>query len=108
MLVEDLAAGWRRKLLPLDVVEIVALAALHDRDDGGDDGRDERDLHQLLDEAALLLVGLFGGGIISLGDALLPGVGLDGLEPSTSSLSGKRSNRAELQAPGARTGAMSP
>src|SRR5947209_1472600 len=26
-------------------------------------------------------------------------VGLDGLEPSTSSLSGKRSNRAELQAP---------
>jgi hypothetical protein len=25
-------------------------------------------------------------------------VGLDGLEPSTSSLSGKRSNRAELQA----------
>src|ERR1700729_3041323 len=28
-------------------------------------------------------------------------VGLDGLEPSTSSLSGKRSNRAELQAPAA-------
>jgi hypothetical protein len=31
-------------------------------------------------------------------------VGLDGLEPSTSSLSGKRSNRAELQAPRSRVG----
>src|SRR6185369_7540148 len=37
-----------------------------------------------------------------LGDipAITQRVGLDGLEPSTSSLSGKRSNRAELQAPG--------
>ena len=31
-------------------------------------------------------------------ELVIRGVGLDGLEPSTSSLSGKRSNRAELQA----------
>ena len=37
-----------------------------------------------------------------------PGVGLDGLEPSTSSLSGKRSNRAELQAPRAGAGPVGP
>src|SRR5688572_5613637 len=38
-------------------------------------------------------------GAVTPSDLEIRIVGLDGLEPSTSSLSGKRSNRAELQAP---------
>src|SRR5947207_3405867 len=81
----------RRKLLPLGVVEVGASPALEELHDPGDDRAEDRDLHELAEESAFLLRAF---DVVSHGDALLPGVGLDGLEPSTSSLSGKRSNRA--------------
>src|SRR5438132_8591777 len=87
------AAGRRRQLLPFGVVQIGAPAALNELDHRGDDRPDERELQEFAEEPALLL------GVLCVGHGLPPsGVGLDGLEPSTSSLSGMRSNRAELQA----------
>src|SRR5439155_24817607 len=49
-----LAAGGRRQLLPLRVVEVLAAASLHELHDPREDRPDERELEQLAEEPALL------------------------------------------------------
>src|SRR4051812_35882530 len=51
------AAGGRRQLLPLDVVEVRPLLALPEHHHGADRSQDRGDLEQLAEESALLLSG---------------------------------------------------
>src|SRR5438132_1394378 len=100
--VRSSAAGRRRQLLPF-VLVLAGPAALEEAHDGGRCCGEEREQEELLDLAALLLLGPFAlGAAVLCHGFLLIGcvVGLDGLEPSTSSLSGMRSNRLSYS-PGA-------
>jgi hypothetical protein len=49
------AAGRRRELLPLGVVEVRPATALEELDHRGRDAGEDRDLHELAEEPALLL-----------------------------------------------------
>src|SRR5438093_13450617 len=90
-------SGRRWELLPFVLIEVLAAAPFEERHDSSDDGSEERHPNQLSEEPTLLL--LLGALSVPGHGPLLPiAVGLDGLEPSTSSLSGMRSNRAELKA----------
>src|SRR5439155_10723300 len=101
-----LAALRRWKLLPLALLDALSPAPLEERHDRCRDPGEEHEQEELLLLAALLL--LFAHDVLPLLLPPAPGgcarpmagtptkrrsVGLDGLEPSTSSLSGMRSDR---------------
>src|SRR6266516_5718169 len=77
----------RRELLPLALLHTGAPALLHEVEHGRDRAGEHREEEELAELALLLLLVLTHGSPPSVS------VGLDGLEPSTSSLSGMRSNR---------------
>src|SRR6266496_6522052 len=83
------AARWlcfgRGELLPLALIHARSPAFLHEVQDGGNRAGEHREEEELSELALLLL--------LTHGSPPSVSVGLDGLEPSTSSLSGMRSNR---------------
>src|SRR5512132_1803391 len=92
-----LTAMARRELLPFVLAEVLSSATLEERHDGGHDRGDERKAEKLSEEPTLLL--LVRSGVLTHQGPSPFTVGLVGLEPTTSSLSGMRSNQSELQAP---------
>src|SRR6266498_1453528 len=92
-----LTALRRRELLPFVLAEVLSSATLEERHDGSHDRGDERNAEKLSEEPTLLL--LVRSGVLTHQGYSPFTVGLVGLEPTTSSLSGMRSNQSELQAP---------